>query len=178
LIERGPAPIEGPRLTTERLVLRMFRGDDFDAYARIFGNPEVARYLGDGKPLDRLAAWRSLAFVLGHWALRGYGLWAVEEHATGRLVGRVGLLNPEGWPGLEIGWALARDAWGKGYATESARRVLDYAFADLRLHRLISLIYPDNAPSIRVAERLGERLEGRTEMHGSTVLVYGIDRDA
>ena len=155
----------------------MLRADDFDAYAAIFGHPEVSRYLGDGKPLDRVAAWRSLAWMLGHWQLRGYGQWAVEEQATGRLLGRIGLLNPEGWPGLEIGWVLARDAWGKGYATEGARRVLDYAFAEMGIDRLISLIYPDNAPSIRVAERLGERLQGRTVMFGSAILVYGIDRE-
>jgi RimJ/RimL family protein N-acetyltransferase len=177
LTPRRPLLIEGPRLTTERLVLRMLRAEDLDAYARIFGDPEVARYLGDGKPLDRAAAWRSLAFHLGHWALRGYGLWAVEERATGRLVGRVGLLNPEGWPGLEIGWALGREAWGNGYATESARRVLAHAFAEMGLDRLISLIYPENGRSIRVAERLGERLEGRIELFGAQVLVYAIDRD-
>ncbi len=154
----------------------MLHAGDLDAYATIFGDPEVARYLGDGKPLDRAAAWRSLALQLGHWALRGYGLWAVEERASGRLVGRVGLLRPEGWPGLELAWALAREAWGKGYATESAGRVLAHAFAEMGVERLISLIYPANARSIRVAERLGERLEGRTALFGSEVLVYGIDR--
>ncbi len=155
----------------------MLREDDLDAYLAIFGDPEVARYLGDGKPMDRATAWRSLAFALGHWALRGYGLWAVEERATGRLVGRVGLLQPEGWPGLELAWALAREAWGQGYATESARRVLAYAFTELPVDRLISLIYPANTPSIRVAERLGERLEGQTELFGAEVRVYAIDRD-
>jgi RimJ/RimL family protein N-acetyltransferase len=83
---------------TARLVLRMLREDDFEAYARIFTDPEVTRYLGDGSPLDRFGAWRSLAFNVGHWALRGYGMWAVEEKASGRLVGRVGAFYPEGWP--------------------------------------------------------------------------------
>src|SRR5215510_420424 len=81
--------------------------------------------------------------------------------ATGVLVGRVGLFNPDGWPGLECIWALARGAWGKGYATEGARRALQYAFAELGQARVISLIRPDNTASIRVAERLGETLEGR-----------------
>jgi RimJ/RimL family protein N-acetyltransferase len=161
---------------TERLILRMFREDDFEAYARIFTDPEVTRYLGDGSPLDRFGAWRSLAFTLGHWALRGYGLWAVEEKATGRLVGRVGPFYPEGWPDFEVGWVLARDCWGRGYATESARRALAYAFNELGRDHVISLIHPANVASIRVAERIGERLERTSELFGRPVLVYRIDR--
>jgi RimJ/RimL family protein N-acetyltransferase len=161
---------------TERLVLRMLREDDFEAYARIFTDPEVTRYLGDGSPLDRFGAWRSLAFNVGHWALRGYGMWAVEEKASGRLVGRVGAFYPEGWPDFEVGWALARDCWGKGYATESARCALAYAFTELGRDHVISLIHPANVASIRVAERIGERLERTSELFGRRVLIYGIDR--
>lgn len=165
-------------LETDRLRLRMFRDDDLDAYAPIVADPEVMRYLGDGKPLDRAGAWRQMAQVLGHWTLRGYGLWAVEERATGALVGRIGLYNPEGWPGFELGWVLARPYWGKGYATEGARRALAHAFGELGRDHVISLIYPANAASIRVAERLGETLEGRTELYGREVLIYGISARA
>jgi RimJ/RimL family protein N-acetyltransferase len=161
-------------LETERLRLRMFRDDDLDAYARIVADPEVMRYLGDGQPLDRVGAWRQMAWILGHWSLRGYGLWAVEERATGQLVGRIGFINPEGWPGFELGWALGREHWGKGYATEGARRALAYAFRELRRDHVISLIYPANTASIRVAERLGERLESRAQLFGHELLVYGI----
>jgi RimJ/RimL family protein N-acetyltransferase len=173
---RGVAARPQPRLETERLVMRMFREDDFEAYARIFGDPEVARYLGDGRPLERWEAWRSMVFHLGHWSLRGYGMWAVEEKATGALVGRVGFLYPEGWPGLELAWGLGHAWWGKGYATESARRALAWGFAELGRDDIISLVYPANAASIRVAERLGERLRGTTEIFGREALLYGIDR--
>jgi RimJ/RimL family protein N-acetyltransferase len=165
-------------LETERLRLRMFRDDDLDAYARIVADPEVMRYLGDGQPLDRVGAWRQMAWILGHWSLRGYGLWAVEERTTGALVGRIGFINPEGWPGFELGWALGREHWGKGYATEGARRALAYAFDELGRDRVISLIYPDNTASIRVAERLGEKLQGRTPLYGHDVLIYGISARA
>jgi RimJ/RimL family protein N-acetyltransferase len=165
------------RLETERLVLRMFREDDFEAYARIFGDPDVARYLGTGKPLDRWEAWRNMVFHIGHWSLRGYGMWAVEEKDSGHLVGRVGAFYPEGWPGFEVGWALARECWGKGYATESARRALASAFTELGRDHVISMIYPENVASIRVAERIGERLEGKTELFGHGVLVYGAHRE-
>ena len=97
---------------------------------------------------------------MGHWQMRGYGHWAVEEKASGRMIGRIGFLNPEGWPGFEIGWTLASHAWGKGYATEGGKRALAYAFKELDQRHVISLIHPDNKPSMRVAERLGEKLEG------------------
>jgi RimJ/RimL family protein N-acetyltransferase len=161
-------------LETERLRLRMFRDDDLDAYARIVADPEVMRYLGEGKPLDRVEAWRQMAWMLGHWSLRGYGLWAVEERATAELIGRIGFINPEGWPGFELGWTLGRRHWGKGYATEGARRALAYAFRELGRAHVISLIYPANTASIRVAERLGETLEGRTTLFGHEVLIYGV----
>jgi RimJ/RimL family protein N-acetyltransferase len=155
----------------------MFREEDFEEYAVMVADAEVSRYLGEGKPLARGDAWRQMAFVLGHWQLRGYGLWAVEESATGRLAGRIGFLNPEGWPDFELGWTLAREFWGRGYATEGARRALAYAFEELGRDHVISLIRPDNGPSVRVAERLGERLEGRVELFGSEALVYGITRE-
>jgi RimJ/RimL family protein N-acetyltransferase len=119
-----------------------------------------------------------MAFLVGHWQLRGYGHWAVEEKASGRLVGRIGFLNPEGWPGFEVGWTLAREGWGRGYATEGARRALGYAFTELDRDHVISLIHPDNYASIRVAERLGERLEGKAKVFGKEVSVYGVDRAA
>jgi RimJ/RimL family protein N-acetyltransferase len=77
-------------------------------------DPEVMRYLGDGQPPNRKDAWRQMALFIGHWALRGYGLWAIERKSDGRLIGRAGLWRPEGWPGLELGWALARASWGRG----------------------------------------------------------------
>jgi len=85
-------------------------------------------------------------------------------------------MNPAGWPGFEIGWTLAREFWGKGYATEGARGVLRYGFEDLDRDHVISLIDPGNGPSIKVAERLGEKIEGQTELFGRKILIYGIDR--
>jgi RimJ/RimL family protein N-acetyltransferase len=165
------------QLETDRLLLRMWRGEDFESYAKICADPEVMRYLVDGRPLTRVEAWRQMAFLAGHWHLRGYGHWAVEEKGSGSLIGRIGFLNPEGWPGFEIGWTLARESWGKGYATEGARRALTYAFTELGHAHVISLIHQDNQASIRVAERLGERLEGCTKLVGQPVLIYGIDRE-
>src|SRR5215510_16473925 len=104
-------------LETDRLLLRTFREEDFEDYASFCADPEVMRFLG-GKTLNRLEAWRHIAFMIGHWHLRGYGPWAAIEKATGKLVGRIGFLNPVGWPAFELGWTLGRPFWGKGYATE------------------------------------------------------------
>ena len=163
-------------LETERLILRMWRNADFEEYAELCADPEVMRFLG-GKVFDRTEAWRQMASMIGHWYLRGYGIWAVEEKDSGRLAGRIGCINPEGWPGFEVGWTLKREFWGKGYATEAGRRALEYGFNELDKPHIISLIHPENRASIRVAERLGETLEGTARIMGDIdVLVYGIDR--
>jgi len=170
--------IQIPALSTERLLLRPFRDEDLDAYAAICSDPEVMRYLGDGKPLSRADAWRQMALISGHWHLRGYGMWAVEETQTGMLTGRIGFWRPEGWPGFELGWLLGRGWWGRGYATEGARATLSFAFETLGQKHVISLIHPENRASRRVAERLGERVEGQTELMGQPVLIYGIEGPA
>lgn len=165
-------------LETQRLLLRSFHEGDLDAYASMHADPEVMRYLGDGVPLSREDAWRSMAVMAGHWTLRGFGMWAVEEKSTGALIGRVGLYEPEGWPGQEVGWTLAREHWGRGYAFEAAEASLDHAFHTLQWPRAISLIDPDNQRSIRLAERLGERFERKVELRGHPTLLYSIDRGA
>lgn len=163
-------------IETDRLILRMFREDDFDQHAEIAGDAEVVRYLGEGRPLARWEAWRQMAMILGHWQLRGYGPWAVEERETGKLLGRIGFFNPEGWPGFELGWVLAKSAWGRGFATEGAHAALRFAFEELQASRVISLIHPLNKRSIKVAMRIGESLEGRTQLQGKEALIYGIQR--
>jgi RimJ/RimL family protein N-acetyltransferase len=155
------------RLETDRLILRPFAESDFDPYAAIVSDPEVTRYM-NGPPLPRWEAWRSFAMFIGHWQLRGYGVWGLEEKATGRFLGRAGLHNPDGWPGIEVGWMLDRAVWGKGFATEAARAAMRWAVKELRLRHIISVIHPENVRSIGVAERLGMRREGDGEVMGGS----------
>jgi len=163
-----------PEVETKRLLLRGFRDTDLPEYAAICADPEIARFMGDGKPLSAEQVWQQVAFLLGHWELRGYGIWAVTLRGSGRVVGRVGFHNPEGWPGFELGWVISRDLWRRGLATEAARAALQYGFQELRQKHVISLIRPDNTASIRVAEKIGETLEGKGKQDGAEVLVYGV----
>jgi RimJ/RimL family protein N-acetyltransferase len=163
-------------LETPRLILRPFRGEDLDPYAALCADIEVMRYIGMGVALTRTDAWRSIAGMLGHWQLLGYGMWAVERKSDGAFLGRAGFLDPPGYPGFEIGWTFAREHWGQGYATEAARTALAYAFDVLDRDRVISLIRPGNERSMRVAEKLGERLSGEVDLLGSKALVYAIER--
>lgn len=170
--------VQVPTLETERLLLRPFRKSDLDDYAALNADPEVLRYLGCGaEPWDRSRSSRHMAFLLGHWQVWGSGTWAVEHKETGAFIGMVGYSEPEGWPGFELAWTLVRRYWGHGYATEAARAALDYAFTVLKRERVISLIYWENRASIRVAERLGESLQGRIDHYGREMLCYGIDRE-
>jgi RimJ/RimL family protein N-acetyltransferase len=119
-----------------------------------------------------------MALLMGHWQLVGAGMWAVERRGSGVFVGMIGFAEPEGWPGFELAWALARRWWGHGYATEGARAALAYAFMALEKDRVISLIHPENRASIRVAERIGETLQGRIDLLGHERLCYGLDRES
>lgn len=159
----------------ERLVLRAFRDDDLAAYAAMCADAEVMRYIGDGSTVGSAAAWRHMALFNGTWSLRGCGMWAIERRADGALIGRAGFLDPPDWPALELGWLLARDAWGAGCGREAAGAALDYARSVLRPPRLVSLIRPGNERSIRLAKALGARCTGEHSLFGSASLLYEHD---
>ena len=165
-----------PVLTTDRLLLRGFEERDLDEYAAMMADPAVVEFLSDKKPLSRGDAWRQMAMVLGHWTLRGFGLWAVEERDTGRLLGRIGCHQPEGWPGFEVGYTLGRPFWGRGFATEGARAALQYARTVLRREEILSVIRPANAGSIRVATALGAVRSETVEFYGAPSDLYRYPR--
>jgi RimJ/RimL family protein N-acetyltransferase len=163
-----------PRLETERLIMREWSSDDADAHAAMCADPEVMRFLGG--PIHAAQSWRAMALHAGHWSLRGYGNWVLERRDDHSFVGRTGFWNPHGWPGLEIGWTLARGAWGKGFATEAARAALEWGWAELDTDRLISVIAPENDASLRVAERLGMYRLRDDQLAGTPVVIFALDR--
>ena len=113
------------RIETERLILRPLEPRDVDAHIEMMGDPKVAGFLAPGgTPQSKDDRWRQFASYLGHWQMRGFGFFAVDEKETGEWVGRVGPWMPEGWPGLECGWGVRPVHWGKGYAPEAAIALL------------------------------------------------------
>ena len=158
-------------LTTNRLVLRRWREADLDEHAAMIADPEINRYVGG--PTDRASAWRQIAIFIGHRELRGWTSSVVVERHSGRMVGRAGLWQPEGYPGVEVGWTLKPSVWNQGYATEIGQAVRDHAFGTLGIPHLLSLIHPDNHASIRVAQKIGARFEGEYDLNGTRHIVYG-----
>jgi RimJ/RimL family protein N-acetyltransferase len=161
-----------PTVSTARLRLRPFVLADLDAYAAMCADAEVMRYIGAGGAVGRDVAWRQMALFLGEWALHGHGMWALERKSDRRLVGRVGFLDPVGWPGCELGWLLERSAWGQGYAQEAALAARAFGRDALGIGALISLIRADNVPSIALARRLGARHDGEVPLLGGTAQLW------
>lgn len=145
-----------PILETERLRMREPRESDFAAEAAFFAS-DASHFVGG--PMEPHDVWRVLAAVIGHWIMRGYGFWALEDRATGSYLGRTGLWYPHGWHEREIGWTLMPAAQGKGYATEAAIAARAHAYDILGWDTAISQIAPGNVASKAVAQRLGARFE-------------------
>jgi|TARA_R110002110_G_scaffold6112_4_gene30827 RimJ/RimL family protein N-acetyltransferase len=156
-------------IETERLLLRPFRGDDFEPMVGFYADP-VSKFYGG--PCSREEAWRKFAVYPGHWALRGYGPWAIEVKATGQFAGVCGLWNPDGWIEPEITWALVPNHHGMGYATEAARRAIQAAYEDHGWTTAASVIAVANVASAAVADRLGATIESEQQNRYGPVHVY------
>ncbi|AUH44914.1 GNAT family N-acetyltransferase [Streptomyces sp. CMB-StM0423] len=157
-------------IETERLVLRPLTTEDVDAFVALHADERVNRFVGAYTPEQARAR---LATIERQWAERGHGLCAVELKSSGEFIGRVGLNYWEELDEVELGWTLAAESWGHGYATEAAGACLEWGFATLEEEYFISLIRPANTASARVAERLGfePRREETFMGHGVTVWV-------
>lgn len=162
----GAALIEMPTLHTKRLRIRGFTEGDFPALCAIHADAEVMRYLGDGLPRGADATWGNMAMSLGGFGLRSTGYLAVTEAATGVLVGRAGVIDTPDWPGPELGYTFARAAWGKGYATEAAGAIRDWAWRALKPRSLESYVKVGNVASGLVAAKLGAVMEGVFDFEG------------
>ena len=158
-----------PYLHTERLVLREYRPEDFDAFAAHLADPVSSAHLGTA---DRQTAWRFFCSQAGQWLIYGAGWWAVEEKKTGQLVGNVGAFFRDESTVMDLGWHTYRAFWGKGFANEAAGAVLHHAFEIRREPKVRALIAAANESSLRVAKRLGLTYEAETEIYGKAAGVY------
>jgi RimJ/RimL family protein N-acetyltransferase len=142
-------------LHTARLRLVVPEARHAAPFAALHADPYTMRYIGQGRPLDRTDAWLHLAMLIGHWQMRGYGIWMLEDAGDGTFAGRVGLFHPPGWDEAELSWMIVPALRGQGLATEAAQAVRDVAFGPLGMTSLISLIKPGNEASRRVATKVG-----------------------
>jgi RimJ/RimL family protein N-acetyltransferase len=149
-------------INTKRLKLRQWTNNDSDAYIRYFADEKNSKYFGGRKSADD--AWRHMAMLIGHWQLKGFGYWAVDEKESGDFVGCVGLWKSSGWPELELGYWIASEKQRKGYAKEAAEECLKYARNVLKVKSLVSYIDPSNEPSIKLAGVLGATYEETIEL--------------
>ena len=162
-------------IETARLRLRMFRPEDLDDLAALFADPEVMKYVADGKPAGREEARKALESMIRHWRRHGFGRWAVEDKATREFVGFGGLRSLFGMP--EVVYHFATRHWGKGLATELGRASLRYGFETHRFARIVAIAKPENAASIHVMEKLGLRYEKHANYYGIDVTQYEIDQE-
>lgn len=159
-----------PTLETERLILRGWRVEDHLSFAELCADEQLMRYVGGVMhPAD---AWRRMAAYMGLWPLRGYGVFALQDKASGKLAGYCGINHPEAFPAREINWGLTRRFLGRGLVTEAATRVRAYAFDTLGFERIDSCIVPENEASQRVAMRLGASLDRMDEFRGRPMGVW------
>jgi RimJ/RimL family protein N-acetyltransferase len=169
-------------IETERLLLRMPRAEDAPGLLEAFADPEAMRYIGDGSTTDLAGSEEAVERWLKRWDAWGIGMLVVEREEDARVLGRAGFLlwDPETWEiggsETELGWGLAREHWGHGYATEAALALRDWALDKRGLTRLISLIQHGNVRSFRVAEKLGERYEGDVEVRSKPTRLYSLER--
>jgi RimJ/RimL family protein N-acetyltransferase len=159
-----------PELETERLRLRHWCESDVDRLLAFYRDPQSAAIYGED--IKRSDVWRRMALAIGHWHLRGFGPWVLEDKATNKVAGLGGLWFPDGWGDVEIGYGIAPEFRGRGYAGEAALRVRDFGYREKGLPRLVSYIDPSNTASRRVVEKLGAVPDGEFLLHDKVHIVY------
>ena len=171
--------VEGPVIETKRLKLRMWREADIEPNTAMLADPASGRFItADGKPvIDAYVGWRNATIMSGHWLLHGVGMFVVEEKSSGKFAGRVGPWCPPGWPGFEVGWGIASEFRGKGYALEAARASIDWTFANFEIEQIIHCIDRENVASQSVARRLRATIEREIDLFGKVADVWVTRRD-
>lgn len=161
-------------IETERLLLRMFRPDDLDDLARMFSDPQVMKYVGDGNTVSREETRKALESIIKHWQTHGFGRWVAEDLSSHEFLGFGGLRSLLGTP--EVVYHFATPQWGRGLATELARASLRFGFEERSFDRIVAIAKPKNLASIHVMEKLGMRYQMETSYYSIEVIQYEITR--
>lgn len=168
--------IEFPTIETPRLILRPHRLDDFETYAALWGNDDVVRYIG-GSTSTPEQTWARLLRAAGHWHHLGYGFLAIEEKASGRMIGETGFheakrdMKPSIEGTLETGWLVSPAYHGKGYAFEAVKAIVDWGDQTFPERTMTAIIHPENGPSLKLAAKLGFQECARAEYHGEVIVL-------
>lgn len=158
-----------PQVVSSTLILRGYQEDDFEAFAR-FAASERSCFVGG--PVGRADSWRAFMAAIGHWTLRGFGMWVVEDRGTGQVAGRVGMILNDGWHEPELGWHIYDGFEGKGVAYQACLMARDYSARHFGLDRVMSYIIEENQRSIRLAARLGAVFEKTVDLRGDQTQMW------
>ena len=158
-----------PRITSDTLILRGYEESDFPRFAQ-FAASDRAQFVGG--PMDAADSWRSFLAAMGHWALRGYGMWIIEDRASGQVAGRAGIIFNDGWHEPELGWHIYDGFEGQGVAYRACVMAREYSAQNFGLDRVMSYICSDNHRSLRLATRLGATFEKNVTMRGAPVELW------
>lgn len=168
--------MQAPVVETERLFLRPWRKEDFRPYHAILKHPDVHRHFGP-EPMGQEECWRRIMASAGSWQLNGFGTWAATRKSDGRLIGNVGIftawrdMEPEFGEVPEMGWIFSQEVHGQGMAGEACRAVIDWAESNLAPTPIWAIIAPENAPSLKLAAKLGFERVSDTDYHGDPTVV-------
>jgi|SRR5579885_1335737 len=166
-------------LETERLLIRDWRREDVEAAFSIYGDPEVMRYVGNGKPFESLDYMRKVIDrMIEKYRDQKLGVWAVELRETGELIG-AGFLTavPDG-SDIEVGYHFGKPWWGNGYATETTKALVRYGFEEAGLNKIVGLTYPENIPSQRVLQKAGLTHEGQASYMDLTLEFFVLENSS
>ncbi len=159
------------KIETKRLNLRQFINEDWKEIHGYYSDKEATKFTF-GHTLSEAESWRAMAGMIGHWQLRGYGPYAMEDKVSQKIIGIAGFWYPNDWPELEIKWALIRQYWGNGYASEAARAIQAAAIKHMPGISLISFIHSDNISSIKLALSINAIFEKQVEFRGGNWHIY------
>lgn len=162
-------------ISTERLFLRRFMDSDFERYCEILSHNEVTMWLGRGDRKNKEDVRKIMTSYQSYWDNNNHGVWAVVREDDNELIGHCGIRYLDAIGEIELLYAFDPNYWNKGYATESVKAVIKYAKEELKLEKLVAIVYPNNSKSCNVIEKQGFDFKGEKELFGINLFYYDLE---